>query len=56
LEKEYITYLLKLTGFNLKRTAKILNISRTTLYNKMSRYSLVREPKPAKGRPASPTA
>ena len=56
LEKEYITYLLKLTRFNLKRTAKILNISRTTLYNKMSRYSLVREPKPAKGRPAAPTA
>ena len=45
LEKEYIGYLLKLTHFNLKRTAKILNISRTTLYNKMSRYSLVREPR-----------
>jgi DNA-binding NtrC family response regulator len=54
LEKEYIGYLLKLTRFNLKRTAKILNISRTTLYNKMGRYGLVREPRPAKG-PASPS-
>ena len=52
LEKEYIAYLLKLTRFNLKRTAKILNISRTTLYNKMGRYGLVREPRPKKGRPS----
>ena len=52
LEREYIVYLLKLTRFNLKRTAKILNISRTTLYNKMNRYSLVREPRPVKGRPS----
>ncbi len=52
LEKEYIAYLLKLTGFNLKRTAKILNISRTTLYNKINRFGLVREPRSAKGRPA----
>jgi transcriptional regulator with PAS, ATPase and Fis domain len=53
LEKEYIAYLLKLTAFNLKRTAKVLNISRTTLYNKMATYGLVREPRPtAKRKPA----
>jgi DNA-binding NtrC family response regulator len=52
LEKEYIAYLLKLTGFNLKRTAKVLNISRTTLYNKMAKYGLEREPAPAAKRPA----
>ncbi|MDD8026490.1 MAG: helix-turn-helix domain-containing protein, partial [Acidobacteriota bacterium] len=50
LEKEYITYLLKLTGFNLKRTAKILNISRTTLYNKMAKYGLAREARSSSGR------
>ncbi|MCX6561427.1 MAG: sigma-54 dependent transcriptional regulator [Candidatus Aminicenantes bacterium] len=55
LEKEYIAYLLKLTAFNLKRTAKVLNISRTTLYNKMAKYGLVREPRPpSKRKPTAP--
>lgn len=49
LEKEYIGYLLKQTDFNLKRAAKILNISRTTLYNKMGKYGLVRGPRTKKG-------
>lgn len=40
LEKEYIAYLLKFSGRNLKRTAGILNISRTTLYNKLKRYDI----------------
>jgi len=40
LEKEYISYLLRVTNHNLKRTAKILNISRTTLYNKIGKYNL----------------
>jgi len=40
LEKEYIIYLLNLVGNNLKKTAKILNISRTTLYNKLKKYSI----------------
>lgn len=40
LEKEYIIYLLKLAGHNLKKTAKILNISRTTLYNKLKKYKI----------------
>jgi DNA-binding NtrC family response regulator len=38
LEKDYITYLLKVTKRNLRQTAKILGISRTTLYNKLARY------------------
>jgi DNA-binding NtrC family response regulator len=42
-EKEYIAFVLRSTEFNLKRTAAILKISRTTLYNKMSRYGLARE-------------
>jgi DNA-binding NtrC family response regulator len=42
LEKEYISYLLRMTGNNLRQTAKVLGISRTTLYNKMSRFGLTR--------------
>jgi len=40
LEKEYINYLLKITKNNLRKTAKILNISRTTLYNKLKKYNI----------------
>ncbi len=40
LEKEYITYLLKLTKGNLRKTAGILGISRTTLYNKIHKYAI----------------
>lgn len=40
LEKEYILYLLKTTETNLRKTAKILNISRTTLYNKLKKYNI----------------
>lgn len=40
LEKSYIMYLLKITSGNLRKTAKILNISRTTLYNKLSKYNI----------------
>lgn len=40
LEREYITYLLKKTHNNLKKTAEILNISRTTLYNKLKKYNI----------------
>lgn len=42
LEKEYISYLLKITNKNLRRTAKMLGISRTTLYNKLSKYHIPR--------------
>jgi transcriptional regulator of acetoin/glycerol metabolism len=40
LEKDYIAYLLKVTRGNLRQTAKILSISRTTLYNKLARYGI----------------
>jgi transcriptional regulator with PAS, ATPase and Fis domain len=40
LEKEYIIYLLDLVDNNMKKTAKILNISRTTLYNKLKKYNI----------------
>jgi len=40
LEKDYIVYLLKVTKRNLRQTAKILGISRTTLYNKLEKYGI----------------
>jgi DNA-binding NtrC family response regulator len=43
LEREYIVYLLKVTKNNLRRTAGILGISRTTLYNKMAKFGLSRK-------------
>jgi len=43
LEKEYIVYLLEATGNNMRKTAKILDISRTTLYNKLAKFSITRQ-------------
>ena len=40
LEKEYILHLLNLTSKNLRKTASILNVSRTTLYNKLKKYNI----------------
>ncbi|MEN6560817.1 MAG: sigma-54 dependent transcriptional regulator [Acidobacteriota bacterium] len=40
LERDYIAYLLKVTKGNLRQTAKILAISRTTLYNKLAKYGI----------------
>lgn len=40
LEKDYIIYLLKVTKRNIRQTAKILGISRTTLYNKLAKYKI----------------
>jgi transcriptional regulator with PAS, ATPase and Fis domain len=40
MEKEYIQYILKMTNHNMKRTAEILEISRTTLYNKTEKYNI----------------
>lgn len=40
LEKDYIAYLLKVTKRNLRQTARILGISRTTLYNKLAKYKI----------------
>jgi two-component system response regulator HydG len=42
-EKDYIVYILKTAGYNLKKSAAILGVSRTTLYNKMAKYGLTRE-------------
>jgi transcriptional regulator with PAS, ATPase and Fis domain len=43
LEKEYISYVLVQTKNNLKRSAEILGVSRTTLYNKLAKYGLERK-------------
>jgi len=40
LEKDYITYLINQTDYNIKKTADILNISRTTLYSKLKKYNI----------------
>jgi DNA-binding NtrC family response regulator len=40
LEKDYIVYLLKVAKGNMRQTAKILGISRTTLYNKLAKYKI----------------
>jgi len=40
LEKEYIEYLLKSQRNNILQTAKVLNISRSTLYQKIRKYGI----------------
>ncbi len=40
MEKEYIAHVLGITKYNLRQTAKILNISRTTLYSKINKYNI----------------
>jgi DNA-binding NtrC family response regulator len=40
LEKEYIAYLLKTSQNNIRQTAKVLNISRSTLYQKIKKYRI----------------
>jgi DNA-binding NtrC family response regulator len=40
LEKDYIVYLLELTHHNMLKTAKILKVSRTTLYSKLAKYGI----------------
>lgn len=40
LEKEYIAYLLKTSQNNIRQTAKLLNISRSTLYQKIKKYKI----------------
>lgn len=40
LEKKYINYVIKATGRNMKKAARILSISRTTLYNKLAKYKI----------------
>ena len=40
LEKDYIIHILKLTENNMRKAAKILDISRTTLYSKLKKYGI----------------
>jgi len=40
LESEYIAYQMRLNGLNVRKTAKILNISRSTLYDKLKKYKI----------------
>jgi DNA-binding NtrC family response regulator len=40
LEKDYIIHVLNLTENNLRKAAKILDISRTTLYSKLKKYGI----------------
>jgi transcriptional regulator of acetoin/glycerol metabolism len=40
LEKDYIGYLLELTGHNVTLASKILAISRTAVYHKMAKYGI----------------
>jgi transcriptional regulator of acetoin/glycerol metabolism len=40
LERDYITYLLGITGHNVTLVSRILDISRTAVYQKISRYNL----------------
>ncbi len=42
-EKNHILTILDQTGWNIKRSAHILGIDRSTLYNKMKRYDITRE-------------
>lgn len=40
LKKEYIDYILEITLYNVTEAARILDISRTTLYNKLTKYNI----------------
>lgn len=40
MEKKYISHLINTTGRNIQKTARILNISRTTLYSKLKKYKI----------------
>lgn len=42
LEKAHVAKILKETGWNISRTARLLGIDRVTLYNKMRRYGIER--------------
>lgn len=41
-EREHVQHILEETGWNISRSAKILDIDRVTLYNKIHRYNLKR--------------
>jgi len=54
LKKEYIDYILEITLYNLSEAAKILNISRTTLYNKLNKYNIALPPHRKLGKRPAP--
>jgi len=39
-EKEHIAHVLEVNNWNIKKTAYILGVDRTTLYNKIKKYNL----------------
>lgn len=43
LEKEHILNVLKICGWNIKKTAQVLGINRVTLYNKLEKYGIKKE-------------
>jgi DNA-binding NtrC family response regulator len=44
LEKDYISFLLDVTAQNRAEVSRILAISRSTLYHKISRYGIAADP------------
>ncbi len=44
LEQDYLDQVLSYTHYNIKQTAEILNLPRTTLWRKMKKYGLHRTP------------
>ncbi len=40
LERDYITFLLDITGRNRAETSRILSISRSSLYHKLRKYAI----------------
>jgi DNA-binding NtrC family response regulator len=42
LEKDYLGFLLEVTRYNVTHVSRILAISRTAVYHKISRYSISR--------------
>jgi len=42
LERDYIVYLLEITDHNVTLVSRILDISRTAVYQKITRYNIVK--------------
>ncbi len=42
LERDYIVYLLEVTGHNVTLVSRILDISRTAVYQKIARYEIAK--------------
>ena len=48
-EKQHINNILNQTGWNISKSAEILGIDRSTLYNKIKRYELTKNDEPGSG-------